>query len=217
MSLKNLLRFTLFGTIVSLGMSSGSALACKGATLQLRDDFTDEDPAWGLTERNIAQIGNGALTVNTAVNTYFSLYYQGMNFPAADACVDIVSPTTPVKAVTSAGLGIWTGRGWNYIYINSDGTAGVTGLQDNNWVNPVPVRKFDGIKTGPGAVNTLRLVWSAPPAANATAAPNPYVQIFINDKSFIKYKAIQNADRAISVYADTEGSQYLFKNLVITQ
>jgi hypothetical protein len=85
MSMKSLLRFAMFGTMFSLGMYATSALACKGSTLQLRDDFTDEDPAWGLTDRNVAQIGNGALAVNTAVNTYFSLYYQGMNFPAADA------------------------------------------------------------------------------------------------------------------------------------
>ncbi|HEY4924174.1 MAG TPA: hypothetical protein VII20_07130 [Roseiarcus sp.] len=201
----------------ALGMWSGPAFACKGAQTLLRDDFTDEDPAWGLADHTVAQIGDGALKVQSAVNTYFNIFYQGMNFPGADACIDIVSPATPSKTVTQAGMGLWTGRGWNFIYITSDGSAGVTGLQDNNWVNPVPVRKFDGVKTGANAVNQLRLVWSAPPAQNATAAPNPYVQIFVNDKLFIKYKTVQNADRALGIYADTEGAQYQFKNLAVTE
>jgi hypothetical protein len=207
----------MFAAIVALGMWSGPAFACKGAQTLLRDDFTDEDPAWALTDHTVAQIGDGAMKVQSAVNKYFNLYYQGMNFPGADACIDIVSPPTPSKTVTQAGLGLWTAKGWNFIYISSDGTAGVTGLQDNNWINPVPARKFDGIKTGANAVNQLRLVWSAPPADNSTAAPNPYVQIFINDKSFIKYKTVQNTDRSLSIYADTEGAQYQFKNLNVTQ
>jgi len=108
-------------------------------------------------------MGDGALKVQSAVNTYFNIFYQGMNFAGADACIDIVSPPAPSKTVTQAGMGLWTGRGWNFIYITSDGSAGVTGLQDNSWVNPVPLRKFDGVKTGANAVNQLRLVWTAPP------------------------------------------------------
>jgi hypothetical protein len=216
MSTNAVLRTTVLGAVVCLAMYSSSALACKGPTTLLRDDFTDEDPAWGLTDHTNAQIGGGALKVTSDPGHFFNLYYQGMNFPAGDACVDIVFPTTPVKNVTQGGLGLWTGRGWDFVFINSDGTAGVQGLQNNDWINPVPARKFDAIKTAPGAVNQLRLVWKAPPASNSTVAPDPYVQIFINDKPFIKYKTVPNPNRAISIYADTEGAQFEFRNLAVT-
>ena len=215
MAVKSGLRFSMVGAVFVVAMSTSAALACKGPTTLFRDDFTDEDPAWAL-DHSIGQIADGAMKVTTKPQTYFDPYYQGMNFPAGDACIDIVSPSTPSKTPTQAGLGLWTSRGWNFIYIASDGTAGVTGLQDNNWVNPVPARKFDGIKLTPGADNQLRVVWSAPPAQNATTPPDQYVQIFINDKLFIKYKTPPNADRAIAIYADTEGATYEFKNLVIT-
>jgi hypothetical protein len=215
---KSALRFAAVGgVLLSLAMFSSAALACKGPTTLFRDDFTDEDPAWGISDPATAQIGGGALKVTSEPGKFFNLLYQGMNFPSGDACIDVVLPATPVKSVTQGGLGIWTGRGWDFIYIQSDGQAGVQGLQGNDWINPVPLRKFDAIKTAPGSVNTLRVVWKAPPQQNATTPPDPYAQIFINDKSFIKYKTVQNANRAISIYADTEGSQYQFKNLAITQ
>ncbi len=140
-----------------------------------------------------------------------------MNFPGADACIDIIAPPALGKTPSQGGLGLWTGRGWNFIFITSDGTAGVQGLQDGSWVTPVPTRKFDAIKTAPNAVNQLRAVWKAPPDSNSATAPDPYIMVFINDKPFIKYKAVPNANRAVAIYADTEGAVYQFKNLAITQ
>jgi hypothetical protein len=96
--------------------------------------------------------------------------YQGQNFPGADACIDIIALAGKPSPDVKGGLGFWTGKAWHLVSIATDGTAGVEGLQDNNWVNPVPQRKFDGIKSTPNAVNTLRVTWKAPPPSKSQAA-----------------------------------------------
>jgi len=194
---------------------SSPALACKGAQTLLRDDFTDEDPAWNIQD-NSAQIGGGVLKIKTDPGKIFNLMYQGQNFPAADACIDIIAPTGKPASDIQGGLGLWTGRSWDFIYIATDGSAGVAGLQDGSWTAPVPNRKFDGIKTTPNAVNQLRVTWKAPPPANSKDAPDPSVTVFINDKQFIKFKIVPNANRSLSIYTTSEGGVYQYKNLVVT-
>lgn len=202
--------------VVGFGIAATPAQACKGATSIFRDDFSDEDPAWGLTDQSQGKISGGAFNATTDAGLTRFYPYQGQNFPGADACVDIVFPSTPSR-FSQGGLGFWNGKFWDFVYIQPDGQAGVTGLQDKNWVNPVPARKADSIKTAPGAVNQLRVVWKAPPADNSSVSPDPTVQVFINDKAFIKFKVAPNVDRSISLFIDTEGLSYQFKNLNITQ
>ena len=161
MALKTVLRLGAAGAVVALGLLSTSAYACKGATTLFRDDFSEEDPGWGLTEQSQAQIGGGAMKVTVDVGRVNFFAYQGQNFPGGDACVDIVFPTVATK-FSQGGLGVWNGKYWNFIYIQPDGQAGVSGLQNGYWVNPVPPRKVDAIKTGLGATNQLRVVWKAP-------------------------------------------------------
>ena len=194
---------------------AGPALACKGTETLLRDDFTDEDPAWNIQDTS-AQIGGGVLKVKSEAGHIYNLMYQGQNFPGADACLDIIAPSGKPSVDIVGGLGLWTGKAWNFVYIATDGTAGVSGLQDGNWTSPVPNRKFDGIKTTPNAANQLRVTWKAPPEANSKEAPDPTVTIFINDKQFIKYKAIPNSGRSISIYTASGGGVYQYKNLVVT-
>ncbi len=195
------------------------ALACKGSEVLLRDDFTEEDPAWNL-DSNLAEVGGGVLKMKSESGRIYNMMYQGQNFPGADACVDIIFPTGAKPSADSeikGGLGLWTGKAWHLVAIAIDGTVRVEGLQDSKWVNPVPTRKFAAIKTEPNAVNQLRVTWKAPPRSNSPIAPDPTVTIYINDKQFIKYKVPPNADRAISLYTDSDGNVFQFKNLVVTQ
>ncbi len=191
------------------------ALACKGSETFLRDDFTEEDPAWNIQNSN-AQISGGALKVRSEPGHINNLIYQGQNFPGADVCIDIIAPADKPSNQVQGGVGFWNGKGWDLVYIATDGSAGVDGLQAGKWVSPVPNRKFDAIKTTPNATNQLRVTWKAPPPSNSRDAPDPTVTIYINDKQFIKYKVMPNANRAISVYAVTDGATYQFKNLVVT-
>jgi len=206
---------TLLTGVLFVVVAAGPAFACKGAQTLLRDDFTEEDPAWNIQDSN-AQIGNGVLKVTTAPGRILNLMYQGQNFPGADVCIDIVAPSGKPSPDVQGGLGLWTGRSWDFIYIATDGSAGVSGLQDSNWTSPVPNRKFDGIKTAPNSTNQLRVIWKAPPPSNAKDAPDPSVTVFINDKQFIKFKAPPNSNRAISIFTASDGGAYQYKNLVVT-
>jgi hypothetical protein len=197
-------------------IAASPALACKGANSLLRDDFTDEDPAWGLDDPLI-KIGGGAMTMKSDPGKINFLLYQGQNFPAADACVDMISPVSK-NADVLGGLFFATADGkYNIAWVSvAGGTAGVTGLSSSGWTNPVPGRKFDGIKTAPNAVNTIRLTWKGPPPPNSQTAPDPTVTMYVNDKQFIKFKAPPNADRLIGLYAQSEGGTFQFKNLSVT-
>ena len=211
------LRVAFVGALSLLAVASTSALACKGQTSLLRDDFTDEDPAWGIEDVKGVTIGDGSMKITTDPNSVLHMSYGGANFPAGDACVDIVAPPAFVKDVTFGGLGLWTARGWVFIQINSDATAEVAGVQNGIWVYPVPARKFDAIKAGPGATNNLRVVWKGPPAQDSNDAPDPNVMVYINGKLFVKFKTPPNADRSLAMTAQTEGTTYQFKNLNVTQ
>lgn len=202
---------------LSLAAVTSPALACKGTETLFRDDFTDVDPAWIIKENDTnVRIEAGVLTVKSDIGHNYWLQYGGQDFPSADACIDIIAPSDKPSADVLGGLGFWTGKAWHIAYIATDGSAGVNGLQNGSWITPVPIRRFDGIKTTPKATNQLRVTWNAPPESNSKAAPNPTVTIFINDKQFIKYKVAPNSDRTIMIYTQSGGAEYKYKNLVIT-
>jgi hypothetical protein len=201
--------------LLALVVAANPAVACKGSEILLRDDFTDEDPAWNIQDTG-AQIGGGVLKVKSESGKIYNLMYQGQNFPGADVCIDIIAPSGKPSPDIQGGLGLWTGKAWNFVNIATDGSAGVDGLQDSNWTSPVPKRKFDGIKTTPNTANQLRVTWKAPPPSNSKAAPDPTVTIFINDKQFIKYKVTPNSNRSISIFTTSDGAVYQYKNLVVT-
>lgn len=207
----------LVGALAALSLAATPAMACKGANSLLRDDFQDEDPAWGLSEQTAAKLDGGSLNFTTAPDYSQYLFYAGQNFPAADACVDVVFPSTLSKAFIQAGMGFWSGRLLYFAVIQPDGQAGVRGLQNGNWTTPVPVRKTDLVKTGPGAVNQVRLVWKGPPASDSAASSDPTVQFYINGQLFIKFKVPPNEEREFALFAITQGLTLSFKNLNITQ
>jgi hypothetical protein len=207
------------GALVTM-VAAGPALACKGATSLLRDDFSELDPAWNtvFNTGTTFSAGGGKLALKSDPTNLGIITYEGDFYPAADACVTITSPSVRDPAGLWAGLLLTLGDGsWLMPRIFLDGTAGVTRLSGPGWLNPVPPRKFAGVKTGANAANTIRIVWSGPPAQNSKAPANQDVSFFINDQSFIKFKAAPNADRKIGLVAVSEGNTFQFSNLAITQ
>src|SRR3977135_2331362 len=89
--------------LLALVVTASPAVACKGAQTLLRDDFTDEDPAWNIQD-NSAQVGGGVLKIRTEPGRLFNLMYQGQNFPAADACIDIIPPAGKPASDIQGGL-----------------------------------------------------------------------------------------------------------------
>jgi hypothetical protein len=207
----------LTGAVFAVAITAGPSFACKGATVQLQDDFTDVDPAWS-TNNGTVKIGDGKLLAQSDPGKIFWLEYDGAYFGTADACVSITAPNVRDPSTVEAGLGFMGADGSAFfIVIKPNGMAGVQRLTSDGWLNPVPPRKSDAIKTEPGAVNTLRVVWKGPPPNGSNAAPDPTVQIFINDKPFINFKAPPNSNRYLYLYAESEGSQYQLSRLIVTK
>lgn len=219
MSLRLVASALVSGAFVTM-VAAGPALACKGATSLLRDDFSELDPAWNLvfTDAPALSVNGGKLQLKSNPSNLGVVTYEGDFFPAADACVTITSPSVRDPADLWAGLLLVMGDGsWMIPRIHLDGTASVTRASGTGWLNPVPARKFAAVKTGANATNTLRVVWSGPPPRGSTAAADSNVSFFINDQAFIKFKATPNADRKIGLSTVSEGNTFQFSNLAITQ
>jgi len=212
---------TMIGALFAIAVASTPVLACKGATSLLRDDFTDVDPAWDeyFTDKPSFKVGGGKVEAKSEPGYFNVLLYQGNFFAAGDACVTITGP-----GAVRDPANIWAGMvlqaedgAWYMPSINLDGTAGVTRVTGDGWLNPVPARKFDGIKSGPNAVNVLRVVWKAPPAKGSKDPADPTVAMFINDKPFINFKMNPNSNRQFGLAIGSEGNTYQFSNLAITK
>jgi hypothetical protein len=211
----------MMSALFAIAVASSPALACKGATSLLRDDFTDADPAWAeaFTDGPSFQIGGGKVLAKSEPGQYNVLLYQGDFFAAGDACVTIKNP-----AAVRDPSGIWAGMvlqagdgAWYMPSLNLDGTAGVTRVTGDGWLNPVPARKFGEIKSGPNAANVLRVVWKAPPPKGSNNPPDPTVAIFINDKPFFNFKMTPNSNRQFGLAVGSEGNVYQFTDLAITK
>ena len=199
-----------------VAMAASPALACKGAESLLRDDFTEADPAWGITwpDSSSFEIGGGKVVARSDAGTWASMWWNGSFFPAADACVTITMPSVRNPENVWGGLMFFAGA--SYIaYITPDGKAGVSRVDKGGWLNPVPARPFAAIKQG--APNTLRVVWSAPQPDNSAKPSDPSVTIYINDQQFIKFKVKPNNDRQIGLAVQSEGNNIEFANIDVTE
>ncbi|MGH9697471.1 MAG: family 16 glycoside hydrolase [Bryobacteraceae bacterium] len=203
--------------VVFVAALATPALACKGAESLLRDDFTDADPAWAVTwpDTSSFDIGGGKLAAKNDPGTWASLWYNGAFFPAADACVDITLPDVRDPSNVWAGLIFWSGDASYVVYLTPDAKAGVWRVTNAGWLSPVPAKANDAIKTG--QANTLRVVWSGPPAAGSTQAADPIVHVFVNDQEVFKFKVKPNDNRQVGLAIQSEGDTFEFSNLSITQ
>ncbi|MFO1148282.1 MAG: hypothetical protein U1E62_07890 [Alsobacter sp.] len=198
----------LFGAAL-LAIASTQALACKGPNLQFSDDFTEIDEAWSPVNADMMKIDGGKLNLSSDVNKLNYVTYEGAFFPVGDACVDITFPGASSRdAMQTAGGLIFGNTSWQDFYIlmiRPDGYAWVSRLSKNSWLRPIPTKKFDAIKTGPNAVNQLRVKFTKTTA-----------QAYINDKLFANLKIMSDENAKVGFYVESEGSTWLFDNLKIT-
>jgi hypothetical protein len=208
---------TLFAAMFVAAVAS-PALACKGTESLLRDEFTEADPAWNVwwPDTSSFDIADGKVAAKVDPGYAALMMYDGNFFPAADACIDVTLPDVGDPSAVWAGLTFTDAAYDDYIvYLTPDGKAGVTKLTSSGWLNPVKAKAYDSVKAG--ETNTLRVVWSGPPAAGSTAAADPTVQVFINDQPAFKFKVKPNANRQIGLAIQSEGDTFEFSNLSITQ
>jgi hypothetical protein len=165
------------------------ALACKGTESLLRDDFTEADPSWNVwwPDTSSFDTADGKVAAKVDPGYWGVMMYDGDFFPAADACIDINLPEVSDPTTVFAGLAFVDEKNAIWIvYLTPDGKAGVHKVTGDGWLSPVKPKAYDSIKQG--EANTLRVVWSGPPAQGSTEAADSTVQVFVNDEAIFKFK-----------------------------
>jgi hypothetical protein len=199
----------LFGAVL-LGLVSTQALACKGPNLQMTDDFSEVDEAWSPFFPALMKIDGGKLSISSDPGKFNAIVYEGSFFPAADVCVDVTTTGPTSRDALSGGAGlafaITSYSDFFVFMVRPDGTGQISHLTNKGWLNPVPLKKSDAIKTGANAVNTLRVKYNK---TGGTA--------YVNDKPFANFKIIGGADNSkIGFYTESEGGIWGFDNLRIS-
>jgi hypothetical protein len=192
--------------LVVLAAASGPALACKGPSLIFTDDFKTADPAWQVGSWTTLTIAGGKLQMKSDPGSYSMATYQGFFLDSGDACVDVTMPDVKDPATGAAGF-MFGGVGSDFyaFFLRPNGTASVFRNQNGGWLTPVPAKAADGAKTGPNAVNTLRITWK-----------NLSADLYVNDKPFATMKTLPIVNGKFGLYGEPEGNLATFGNVKIT-
>jgi hypothetical protein len=217
--------------IFLLAASAGPALACKGSTVILQDNFQTADPNWHGT----VSIAGGQATVtqtpfydgqNLVQETFGGAFYGGKHIDSGDACVDFVGPQVSNPTNASAGIvfGFVDTLSYWVFYAREDGQAALLNVlpfADSGGVQarltPIAYQPSAALKRGAGVTNTLRVTWSGNTGAT-----------YINDQPFWPFAIAQPFQNTFvglhvgigfpSTYSaqDSVPMSYQFSNLKIT-
>lgn len=193
-----------------LAGATNASLACKGSTVLFKDDFSKVNKAWGGTTNGFS-ISAGKMLGQSQQGYVAWAIYNAKFFPDADFCADIIMPQASDTQDKWAGLTIVVPDGVYWAHITLDGGAGVEEATQGSWLSPIPVAPNDAVKTDPGAVNTLRLVWKS---------SDPSVSFYVNDKLIDAFDGPNSKARKIGLGFQTNGdpqSVFTVKNVVVTK
>jgi hypothetical protein len=187
---------------------SGPALACKGKTVLLEDNFEEVDPAWSVSDA--VSIGSGKLSISPKPGYGNAVWYNGMLFDDADICVDMVVPTANQPDKISGGI-LFYFDDWdnNFRFVTSGGSAAVVRYQKGKYLTPISWREVAGMNTKPGSVNTLRLTLKG----NTGTA-------YVNDKPLGNFKMAPGTGTLLGLVGysaqDDAPATWTFQNLKVT-
>jgi hypothetical protein len=186
------------------------ALGCKGKTVLFQDNFAAPSPNWDM--RPQIKIQNGAMQITPDPGRLAPTFYKARTFDRADICVDVIAPAGGDAADQGKPSLLFEGLGYDdvyFFYINvANQTAGIARLLKKKWLAPIPFRKADGIATGPGAKNTLRLTING-----------KYATAYINDVKFTDFLHNAHAGAGLAgleVDGGKVAATWSFKNFKIT-
>ncbi len=137
---------------------SGIALACDASRVQYKDNFDSMDLLWGLPT-DIKKVENGEFIFSLDAGTLDFAVNQFEKFEDVDICVTTTWRAGTTAEETWAGLVFWAQDDQNlYAFgVSPKGTISIWRLIDNKWFNPLRWAAHEAVKTGPGAVNKVRV------------------------------------------------------------
>jgi hypothetical protein len=159
---KRILDLSILAGVLVLASGSAVMAACdgqRGATI-FEDKFQDGYGGWDLTPP-IAKISPPVLSLNLGDGQHTYIHTQVLTFNAdsGDYCVDFTLPNAPQGNRLAFGLAFWATDYSNLMLwqVDTNKTAALFKRADGNW-NLISSATVDAIKTGAGAVNTLRVL-----------------------------------------------------------
>jgi hypothetical protein len=163
----------------ALAATAASAAGCTG-NVQFADNFGQVDPGWSTDDA--ISIGGGKFQVKLDPGKFDSAGYNAALFTDADICVDVSVNAVSDPNGPGAGLFFWFIDGKNYyeVLIAPNGNASIQRTQNGRNLRPVDWRKAPSLKTGAGAVNSIRL----------TLKGNT-ITCYLNDQLFYKVNGAQ--------------------------
>ena len=200
------------GPVAQSGMAS-VAVDCKlSSPVLFADDFKTVDPAWVMTA-DIAYHTEGQLALKAQENKITRVTYPSLRFQNPTICAKFKSPTAVSSndADTDGGLMFWATDTSNFYLasIYPNGSYSVYRMASDTWAQVVPKTRFDGIKTGPGAINEVQVL-----TKDGTAT------MFVNGAKVLDFRGQPPKDTSIvglyGASAKNERNEWRVLNVAVT-
>jgi hypothetical protein len=152
-----MLRVLTVLTLALLLGGIGRAMACEGQEVVFEDKFQDDAGGWAI--KDTMEVKDGAFTFKLAPDDMQSNLNVAFTVKDADLCVDSAWPGGD-QPVLGAGLLFWGEDNRTYFQfgILNNGKFWIARKQDGKWLGTIAANiDSTAIKTGPGALNTLRV------------------------------------------------------------
>ena len=150
---------------VALVLAASPAFACKGKNTLFSDDFREVDESWGVDAAAVS-VDGGRVVIKPDASRAYKILYPTTSFDSFDFCVSVRMPnnvhvTNPTGDAT-AGLIFWASDYSNFFIfeISANGQVGVQRQAKSKYSTILAWRAVDGVNTGPGAKNRLRVTAS---------------------------------------------------------
>jgi hypothetical protein len=147
-------RISLLGALIAAMLVSTSALACKGKTVLLEDDFMVADPGWS----NSIVIGGGTAKLTAERDEFVVELHSANDYGDADICVDVMLPQEGGDDAWG-GIAFWAEHEDNFYWytMNAIGAVEVRRFRNNKWLTPMKERRVPRVDARPGTTHTLRV------------------------------------------------------------
>jgi len=199
---------TIAAAVLALTIAASPALACKGEEIY-SDDFSSADGPWAPAPW-FSIAGGGAEFKLEPGNTGI-IPYLGGNFKEFDACVDIANPAFKnPDAPPVAGLAFWANDFQNLGAVLLSPVGVMVSIRNTKGRSLLasPPRKVAALKSGNGAVNTLRVT-----------VKGQNVTVYANDQRVASFRG-NPEDGLVGLIAESEKDQvtsWKFSNFKLTE